>query len=89
MSIFKHLNNLYIPIAFQQIRIEINKTISCLKDIFPLASSEDIKQLESELLGDFVLLTDMEGGKADTIYKKEDIIDFGLKYNINLNNTEK
>lgn len=71
------LNNLYIPIAFQQIRIEINKTISCLKDIFPLASSEDIKQLESELLGDFVLLTDMEGGKADTIYKKEDIIDFG------------
>ena len=71
------LNNLYIPIAFQQIRVEVNKIISCLKDVAPLVSSEDLIRLESEILGDFVLYTNYDGGKASSFYNKEDIVDFG------------
>ena len=70
------LNNLYIPISFQQIRIEINKIIDCFKDIYPLISSENLKQIQSELYGDFVFWDKLDGGNARSIYLIDQILNY-------------
>lgn len=70
------LNNLYIPVSFQQIRIEINKIIDCFKDIYPLVSSEDLRKIQSELYGDFVFWDDIYGGNPKSKYLKSQILNY-------------